>query len=237
MNMKKKMNMMITKHHTGILDPSQSINFSFSQKNDTKYVTSNIDDYSDVIRVVSNVLSNLKAEHLLDNLSEIKVLSYPYEFITYEETGTTVVYSFAVLEGVKGDFLDDKSVVNPNTFEIINKQYVLPIDSPFIVLGYVNQNNPKYYISSIAHEISHILIDYVENNEDFISGLAKMIPNNVAFIPTDEALAIMFEIKVLKHLFNGGEIMEYLIDRYLINNNEEDAENYIKDLRALVAVS
>lgn len=230
--------MTMTMTMLNLFEPSESINFSFAQKKELGFEQNTLANYTDVVRVVNSLLSELNVPHLLDDFADIEILTYSYEFITHEEAGNTVVYSFAVLDGRRGDRLDDKVIVDPNSFGVIQDHYILPMDAPFIVLGYVNKNNPKYLVSSIAHEVSHILVEYAEDNEDLLSGLSDMIPNNIKAIPVDEALAIMFEIKVLQRLFDGGEIMQYLIDRYLINGGtNEQNDVYIKDLRALVAVA
>lgn len=223
---------------TILIEPSKSIDIAIAQQQ-LQYKITSIDDYQNVKNVISNVLSELNAEELFNSLSDIKVLSYPYQFVIQENGGITMVYSFAVLEGVKGDILSDKVVLNPSTLEVVSNAYKLPENSPFIVLGEVNENDPQYIIASISHEICHILIDYIENNQNLISQLSHMIPHNIQNIESDEAIAIIFEAKVLKSLFDGQEIMKYLIDRYIIDyeENVEMSEDYIKDLRALVAVA
>lgn len=223
---------------TTIFSPSQSIDIAISQKQ-LQYETSSLDHFPDVKKMVSNVLNELDAISLLDDLSNIKILSYPYQFVIQENNGITMVYSFAVLQGVKGEDLPDKMVLDPKTLQTVSEKYTIPENPPFIVLGKINQKNNVYLMASIAHEILHILIEYAENNQMLIENLSSMIPNNIENISPDESLAIIFEIKVLSGLFDGQEIMKYLIDRYIIDyeENSEISEGYIKDLRALVAVA
>lgn len=222
-----------------IIDPSSSIDIAIAQKQELQYQMKSINNYQDVQQVIQSVLVELGAENLFNSLSDIKILIYPYQFVSQDQNGITMIYSFAVLEGTKGDTLDDKMILNPQTLGVINKIYTLPEDAPFIVLGKVNENDPKYFISSIAHEISHILIDYVEDNQNLISKLSEMVPANVETIEKEEALSIIFEIKVLKQFLDGQEIMKYLIDRYLVDyqENPDLNEGYIKEFRALVSVT
>lgn len=223
---------------TTLINPSDSIDIAIAQQQ-LQFETTTINDYPDVRSVVENILTQLGVSELTQKLNSVKVLSYPYQFVIQENGGITMVYSFAVIEGQKGDTLQDKVVLDPKTLAVAAPAFQLPTDAPFIVLGKVNETDQKYLICSIAHEISHILIDDIENNSKLVSQLSAMIPHNIQNIPADETLPIMFEIKVLKELFDGQEIMKYLIDRYIIDyeENAENSENYIKDLRALVAVA
>lgn len=212
-----------------LLTPEESINISLAQSKRLYNKISTIKNFPEIKRIFVDTLNDLQIPELFNELTNIRILNYPYSIINLDEN--IEAYSFAVLEGQKGESLDNKQLTDQHG-QVIQSPYILPMDSPFIVLGRINEN-PQYRITSIAHELCHILISEVENNDALLATLVKMVPINLQAMEPEEAFCIIFEAKVLKRLFNGQEIVEYLLDRYVKNDIDED-DPYLHDIKAIV---
>lgn len=213
-----------------LLTPEESINISLAQSKRLYNNISTINNFPEVKKIFTDTLNELQIPQLFEELKNIYILSYPYGIVNLDEN--VPVYSFAALQGVKGEPLENKQLVD-DYGQIIQSPYILPIDPPFIALSNINEDNPQYKLTSIAHELSHILISEVEDNNNLLSQLVNMVPINLQAMEPEEAFCIIFEVKVLKRLLDGQEIVEYLLNRYVKDDVEED-DPYLHDMKAIV---
>lgn len=194
-----------------------------------------VNEFRDILLVINVVLKQVGLDHLLDYLSNVNI--YEYDLNIIDGNGDPI-YSFAVIEGESGDKLKDKMFYDPINKEIVNSFYVLPQNNPFIVLGKENTENKQYKVASIIHELTHIVIQ-IAQDDNVTERFRSLIPSNISTITEpEEVVSMILECRLLKRYKNKGDIIKYLIDRYLPGyyENKEESQGYIDDFKILVSI-